>query len=289
MHTLSQDDAIASDSRAELMDLWSLVLQGRWIVIIVTLLCCAAGGAYAILATKWYRAEVLLVPASNDARNGLLSQFGGLASLAGISLGSRDDTEPLAVLKSKGFARSFIVEQGLVTVLLASKWDPRIKQWKGPAQSWPDERDAVKIFDEKVRRVIEDRKTGLVTLAVEWKDPLLAAQWASLLAQKLNAQMRERAIREANANIGYLKAEIAANDLVALQQPIGRLLELEQQKLMLARSNTQYSFRVVDEAQIPKRPIRPKRLLVIAMSALIGAFLSLLILLAMRAAGARKS
>ena len=48
---------------------------------------------------------------------------------------------------------------------------------------------------------------------------LVAADWANAMAVRLNEQMRERAIAESTENVGYLKAEIAANSLVALQQP----------------------------------------------------------------------
>jgi uncharacterized protein involved in exopolysaccharide biosynthesis len=267
------------DESQDLFDLLGTAWRGRWLIGALGLVFGALGAAYVAVAPKWYRAEVLLVQTKDRSPGGMLSQFGGLASLAGISINSGDDAEPLAVLKSRGFAQSFIEEKNLTNVILAHKWDAAEGRWKGPEMRWPDVRDAVTYFDRKIRRVTLDRKTGLVTIAIEWKDPVVAADWANTLAVRLNEQMRERAIAESTENVGYLKAEIAANSLVALQQPMSNLLEMELQKAMLARSNRQFAFRVIDSAQPPKRSFKPKMVPVVALSTLLGAFLALVALL----------
>lgn len=47
-------------------------------------------------------------------------------------------------------------------------------------------------------------------------------------------------------------------NLVALQQAIGRLLENELQKLVLARGNEEFAFRVIDTAVAPRKKPRKK-------------------------------
>jgi hypothetical protein len=203
-----------------------------------------------------------------------MSQFGGLASLVGVNLTGSSDAEPLAVLKSREFARGFIEERDLLKVLFAKRWDAQRNSWIGPQEKWPDIRDGVALFDKKIRRIVEDRKTGLVFISVDWKDPVVAASWSNSMADEINERMRDRAIVQAEANIAFLRAEMAATELVALQQPLGRLLELELQKLMLARGGTQYSFRVVDVAEVPKRPASPKKGLIAMVAFVLGAALS---------------
>lgn len=262
--------ATAVSDEHDLRQLLLAVWRSRRLVLALAALFGAVGAAYSFLATPWYRAEVLMVQSKDRGMDGLMSQFGGLASLAGLNLGGTDDAESMAVLKSRGFAQGFIEARDLETVLLAHKWDSRNETWKGDEEDWPDVRDAVDYFDKKVRRVSEDRKTGVVTLAVQWRDPVLAAEWANDLAARLNDQMRTRAIAETTENVRYLKEEIATSNLVALKQPIGKLLELELQKLMLARNNEQYSYRIVDSAKVPKKPIRPQKVANIAVSVLLG-------------------
>ncbi len=280
VYLVPPDDGGRSGGAIDMIEMWQVVWDGKWLVLAVTLLFAAAGAAYALLATPWYRAEVLLMPAEKNPAEALAAQFGGLASLMGINLGGgSDNAEALAVLKSKGFARAFIEDQNLLGVLLADEWDPAAKQWKGRKANWPDVRDAVRYFEKKVRRVSEDRRTGLVTLRIEWVNPEVAASWANLMATRVNDQMRQRALTDAKANIDYLRAEIEDTNLVALQQAIGRLLELELQKFMFAKGNQEFSYRVVDEAQIPKKRSRPQRALVMASSVILGGLLSIAIIL----------
>lgn len=276
------DDPMRGSIDVPFARLWADVRAMPWLVVGVILGFFAAGCAYAIYATPWYRAEVLLAPEKDDSRSRLVGQFGGLASLAGLDLGRGEDAEPLAVLRSRGFAREFIADEGLAQVLLHDQWDATQKVWKGPREKWPDERDAVKVFIEDVRQVVEDKKTGLVTVAVVWTDPVVAARWASMLVERLNARMRMRAIEESEKNVKFLRAEILANDLVPLQQATARLLEIELQKLMLARAKEQFAFKVVDAAQVPKKAVRPQKPIVLGLSLLGGMIVSLVIVVVRR-------
>ena len=130
-----------------------------------------------------------------------------------------------------------------------------------------------------MRDVEEDTSTGLVTLSVEWRDPELAAAWANLLAVRLNDHMRQRALAEAEANVKYLRHEFESTSIVALQQSISGLLENEMQKLMLARGNSEYAFRIIDRAEVPRAKSKPRVTLIVAVATVFGAMLSGLVAL----------
>jgi uncharacterized protein involved in exopolysaccharide biosynthesis len=151
----------------------------------------------------------------------------------------------------------------------------------------PDIRDAVRRFD-RLRSVSEDIKTGVLTLGVRWKDPSLAAQWANAYVMGVNARLRAQALAEAQRNVEYLQKEIAATSIVSLQQSMGRVLEGEMQKLMLARGNDEFAFKVVDPATPPKFRDSPKRTLVVVASTLAGGLFSLLVLLVRAAVRERR-
>ncbi|MFM7626994.1 MAG: GNVR domain-containing protein, partial [Gammaproteobacteria bacterium] len=223
---------------------------------------------YALLAQEWWRAEVVLAPADKKSLPGSLAQLGGLASLAGVNIGAGGDQEPLAVLKSKGFAREFITEQNLMPVLL--------KDVKSSDGKPLDIRDALRQFEEKVRTISDDKKTGLVTLGIRWKDPDTAAAWANLLVKRLNDRLRTQALAESQRNVDFLQKEMAATSVVSLQQSMGRVLEGEMQKLMLARGNEQFAYKIIDPATPPKRRDSPKRALIAIVATLAGGFLGLL-------------
>ena len=256
-------------------ELWDIWWRGKWIIIAITAVFAASSVAYALLATEWYRAEVLLAPAEERSSQGLVGQLGGLAALAGVSVGGGGSAEAIAVLKSREFARAFIEDFDLVSVFFHEEWDATKGVWLGDdPDEWPEVRDAIKYFDEKVLKVSEARDSGLVTLAVEWTDPEIAAGWARELVIRLNERLRERALKEAETNVAFLQTELGQTSVVTLQQSIGRLLESELQKLMLARGNEEFAFRVIDAASPPKERVRPKRALIAVVITMLGAMLA---------------
>lgn len=289
VYFLPPDRAGRESGEIDLIAMLRALWDSKWLIAVVTALFAIGGLAYAYSAQKWYRAEVVVVPVETDPTSRLMSQFGGLANLVGVNVGNSNDAEPMAVLQSREFVRNFIERHKLMPVLFPRKWDAARGQWLGPQDEWPDVRDGVRLFDERVRRVILDRKTGVVEIWIEWRDPKLAAEWANAYVADVNATLRARTIERSQANVDFLRGQMAGISLVALQQPIGRLLELELQKLMLARSNAQYAFRVVDAAEIPNRATKPRKKLVVAGALFLGAFLSVLIVLARRALGAGRA
>lgn len=263
----------SADDEIDLLELWNILWQGKWLVIASTVVFAVGSVIYALAQTHWYRSEVLLAPAEGRSAPALGGQLGGLAALAGVSVGGGGAAEPLAVLNSRDFTRAFIQDLDLMPVLFEDAWDAERGAWADPdPEEWPDLRDGVRAFQDIVS-VSEDRSGGLVTLAVEWTDPELAAQWASALTARLNQRLRERALQEAEANVAYLQAELAQTSVVTLQQSIGRLLEAELQKLMLARGNEEFAFRVIDAAEVPKSPSRPRRSLIAIIGTMLGGML----------------
>jgi len=256
--------------------------NSKGIIAAVALLFAAGALAYALLATPWWRVEVLLAPADEKSMPAIGGQLGGLAALAGVNLGgSGASVDALAILRSREFARDFIADNDLVPVLFANEWDPEQKAWlSSNPRKQRDVRDAVKKFHEDVLRVTQDRQTKIVTLTVEWTDPEVAARWAGELVQRINKRMRERALIRAEGNLRYLEAELGRTNVVTLQQSIGRIVENEMQTVMLARGNEDFAFRVLDGPIAPKYPVRPRRVFVVALATLIGGLLAALGVLA---------
>ena len=73
------------DLRKLIRTLW----DGKLVIIVCTVVVTAAAVAYALLATEIYRSQAS-VQIRDVNKVGLPSQMGGLAALAGISIGGRD-------------------------------------------------------------------------------------------------------------------------------------------------------------------------------------------------------
>ena len=103
-------------------------------------------------------------------------------------------------------------------------------------------------FNRNVRKVIEDPKTGMVSVRIEWKDRLQAADWANALVDSVNQAMRERTIAEAQESIQYLKDEAQRTSIVELEQAIYQLVQEQVSTIMLAHVRDEYAFQVIDPA-----------------------------------------
>ena len=267
----------------ELLDVRTLVavLWSRRAWIATTVVVVAAGFlAAALLLKPVYRASVVMISASsergslNGSLGSALGSLGGLASLAGLNLGSADGAteESLAVLKSRQFTEKFIADLGLMPKLFAKKWDAQAGKWLVAPDKQPTPAQACRYFDRKVRAVVQDKKTGLVTLQIDWRDRNEAAFWANELVRRLNAEMRARAIAKSDASVGYLEKELAATSELGTREAISRLMENQVKQRMLANVTADYAFRVVDMAMAPDKsdPVRPNRLALVLAGPLVG-------------------
>ncbi len=255
----------------DLLHLWRTLWTSRWVIVLVTSTFMLGGLAYALMATPLYQASVVLAPPEQSGGSSSpLGQLGGLASIAGVQLAGDRQQRSIAVLRSASFTREFIRDQKLLPVLLE----------EAAAEGVPlDMRDAVRRFDSDVRFVSDDKRTGLVTVTVEWKDPEVAARWANALVARLNEQLRARALQDHGRNVAYLRDQMAATRLVSLQQSLGNLLESEMQQLLLARGNREFAFRVIDAAEPPKYRSYPQRAMLLLGATVVGGSISVFFVL----------
>ncbi len=270
----------AAEEEVSLLDLWCVLLREKWLVFFFTVLCTAGAVAAALHATPIFRAEVLLEPVSADGKQGggLLAQYGGLAAMAGINIGGGGSSKDfhIATLKSRTFVEGFLRDEKLLPVLFYKKWDSESQSWQveNPKQI-PTMWKGVEYFKKNILKVSEDKKTGLITLAIELHDRDKTAQWANLLVERINRHLREAAIQDARKSMEYLKTELANTNIVELKQAIANLLEGQIKKIMLTRVRTDFAFKIIDPAVVPpeNRYIKPKKRLMVVLGFMLGGFL----------------
>ena len=68
---------VGSPAGVDLIELWGVVWRGKWLIAIASVAFGLVGVVYALTATKWYHAEVLLIPVKNSSANSVVSQLGG--------------------------------------------------------------------------------------------------------------------------------------------------------------------------------------------------------------------
>jgi len=272
------------EDEIDLLEYWNVIWKRKKMILSVSFAAALLAVVISLLMPNIYKAQVLLAPVGSDeSKSGGLSAalggLGGLASMAGISLGGGGSTaENLAVLKSREFIWKFVKDNKLMPVLFEDDWDADAKKWKkDDPEDQPNAWDAYRMFTEDgLMKVDKDKKTGLVTVSVEWKDPALAAKWANALVSRLNAYLRRKAIARSEANLTYLNKELDRTRVADMRQTLFELISQEQKKAMLANTQEQFAFRVLDAASPPDKKAKPRRSLIVILSTFVAGFLAVI-------------
>ena len=258
-----------SETRARKLGITEAIYVFRVQFSVALLVAVFLAGAYVLVADKKYRSDIFVVNA--DLRSSLNSQgtIEAAASIAGVSIPSATQ-EQSALLRSKWLVKIF-VERNHICPEILQRLRSRVMSFLANDQL--DERDCIKYFDEKIRFVSEDRKSGLISLSIIWNEPDTAARFSNDFISLINEEMRNRAISDAKYSIALLEEQLPSTQNVTTQQAIGRAIESNMQKLVMAKSREQFSYRVIDPAFPPKRPFWPKPFILIFLAGVFGVLL----------------
>lgn len=293
-----------ADDEIDLRELFTAIWQGKWIIIAITTLFAVASVFYAINQPNIYKSEALLAPAEQDQQGGLgalAGQFGGLASLAGVNLGSGggvDKTQmALEVLKSRQFTSEFIKKHNILPDLMAveswnretnkiiynsevynkaeNKW---LREVKAPFKPEPSMQEAYKVFSQLVSANI-NKETGMVTIAIEHVSPYVAKKWVNWLIQDINATMKQRDVLEANKSTSFLTQQLGQTKIADIRAILYKLVEEQTKTIMFANVRDEYVFKTIDPAIVPEQKSGPKRALICILGVLLGGMFSTLLVL----------
>ena len=255
-------------------------LRLHWkLVVICTCFGLLAGVGIAIIWPKSYDAIVTLAPVDRQSMSGglqsLVSQYSSLAGMVGLDLGGADHSTDaaLALVQSRHFLEQFISDHNLLPILFPKAWDAASGSWKRPKDGdHPSLQDGYGYFYKRVLAVLQDRKTGLISLTVSWKDPVIAASWANDLVARVNRASRELAAMQADDSLRFLHDQLPTAESVGLQQAINTLIQSQLNQKMLANSRPNYAFDVVDPAEPSdlKNYARPQPIVLIVAGFFLG-------------------
>lgn len=264
MSIASERPATTSDAeQVSLLQLIQLVRQRFLAVVLIFVVFVAAALLYALLATPKYRAEIVVREAERNGVIGgagaLTGQLGGLASLAGINLGALGaNRDALPVLRSRLLIQQFIDNRNLQSQVLRGSSE-EVTPWR-----------AVLAFQRNIAKVTEDKRKGVVTLSITWRDPAEAADWANGLVALVNQMLRTRDKADAERSLRFLNSQLSKTNIVEVQRAIYALIENEMKTLMLTDAREDYALVVVDPAVPPELRHSPRRTLIVIIGAALG-------------------
>ena len=294
-----------NDNEIDLRESFSILWQSKKAIILFTLLAAILSLGFSLTQPNIYKSSALLSPIDDEGEgslSSLLGQFGGLASMAGISLTSTNSNIPnselaLEVLKSRAFINKFIHKHEILPYLFAVDYwdidsreivlDKRIynsnsKEWlrdvSPPQTKIPSSQEAFEEFIS-ILNVEQDRSNGLVTVSLKHQSPDTAKQWVDWIVEDINEVMRQKTINESHESIKYLKQQASETNLSNLDQVFFSLMQSQMQKMMLAEVRREYVLSTVDPAISPELKSEPYRALICILGTLLGALIAVIFII----------
>ena len=294
-----QRQAEQYDDEIDLRELFSVLWAGKKLIVGITAIFALVAVFYALSIPNQYRATAIVSPAQDGGGglSGALWQLGGLASLAGVSIGAGESSEAQVaqeIMRSRGFIEEFISENNLAVEVFAAKgWDMASNQldidsdlYDVGSSQWvrdipkgkvlvPSGWELFKKFSEMFS-VSDDKKTGMVSISVEYFSPQLAKEWVDRLVIGINQHMQSRKLEKVNINIQYLEAQIEKTSIAEMREVFYTIIEEQIKSKMLAEASPEYAFVTVSPAMVPEEKSQPKRALICILGTLLGGMLSVL-------------
>ena len=291
------------DDEIDLKELFMVLWGGKWLISAVTGIAAAISVVVALSLPNIYTASALLAPAesSGGGLSGLMKQYGGLASLAGVSLpggeeGSRAQLG-MQLMKSRAFIGDFVERRDILPELMAvESWDAGsgdiifdAEVYDGASKTWvrdveppkspaPSAQEAHKAFSS-ILGVSQDKQTGYVSVSIEHQSPVVAAEWVNWLVEDVNAAVKAQDVAEAEKSIEYLKQQVTNTSLADLQAMFFELIQSQTETVMLAEVRPEYVFKTIDPAVIPEEKSKPSRALICVLGTLLGGMLGVVTVL----------
>ncbi len=184
------------EDEIDLYELWQTIKKRKKIIIGLFLFATIATGIISFIMTPIYRSETSVIPVSS--KSSPLGSLAGLAAMAGISVGGGGDSAKImAVLKSREIKERVINKLNLIPVLLEN--------------NIPKDRIPMNVALEVFKRLIsisENKKTGVIKVSVDYKDPKLAQKIAQAYIKELQKIMNEKNLTVAKFNRVFLEKQL---------------------------------------------------------------------------------
>ena len=292
------------DEKIDLRELFFILVKGKWIITFATIIVLLIGLIYSLFLPDIYKSEALLAPVdeSTSLSSAALSQYSGLAGLAGINLPTAEvggnHKKAIELIGSLKFIKKNILPNIFLPDLMAVKsWDNKenkiiyddsifqnnsntwVRDFSYPQKLIPSAQESFEIFKDHNLSISENRKSGYVTLSVKHQSPQVAKQWVRLIFEEVNSFYRQKDKAQSERAVAFLNKQMLANNLSEIKKVTATLLEKEIQKLTLVEANEDYVFEYVYPPSVMEEKSEPDRLIIFILSFLLGVLTGVIIVL----------
>ena len=252
-------------------EIFDTLLSKKTLIVKIVSLFAISSIVISLLLPNKYTASVTLASVESQGASlsaSMGSQLGGLASLAGIDLGTSggDSDAAIEIMQSWFFVEKFLEENELEERLS----DNGLFGGSGQPTSY----QLYEKFIDKIS-VSQDKKTGFITLTLENRSPTLAKEWLELYVGSINEFMRLRKLEQVSKNMEYLQREISKTSIAEMKEIFFEIIKDQTKNQMLAEATKEYVFITINNSMVPEKKSSPKRAIIVIISTFLGFIFSI--------------
>ena len=285
----------------DLISILNILWNGKRVLISVTVLFSLIGVFYSLSLPNIYKSKAILNPVqAQNSLNQSMSNYSGIASLAGINIGSStyEDvaTQAIEKLHSLSFFKENIIPNIFLPDLMAlESWDFKTNtisykkdQYDEESQTWirkfaypqtqiPSVQESYNVFLQKHLKYNKDVETGFVSISIEHQSPYVAHLWTNLIISKINEYYRTKDKQESERAIAYLNEQILKTQFDEIRNLIANLLQQKIQQLTLIEVSEFYVFEYIDPPEVMEKKHKPVRSIICILASLLGGIIGIII------------
>jgi len=264
----SNQNQLIEEDEISLLDLLTVVVENLKLLVVGPLVAGLLALGISFLITPTFTAKTTVIPPGQGSGGGgaaaLLGQLGGLGGLVGGAAGIKTPTDQYLAYLESNTLRDELIEK----FKLRERYEAKYQQ---------DARNGLK----NNVKATADKKSGLIQIEVDDKDPKFAADLANAYVEALSHMIGQLALKEAKVKRELLEHQITEATQKSYQSPFVReaiiqslVREYETARLDERKDNP--FLAQVDVAEVPELKAKPKKALIAAVTTLATGFLLLL-------------
>ena len=292
-----QDSNATTDDEIDLKELFLALWRGKLTIVFICAIALFGGAVYLHKEERTFSVKAIYKPVAEDTQGPNLGGFGGLASLAGISLPSSsgsDFTAFQALLTSQEVADILMNEQDVLSSLFKSEWDAETKTFSQPVKSargrfigvlkktltGSEQSDYIapnsQRLSNKLAKLVNvsvDKKTGYLAVSAEATDPQVQINLIQKMVSITDHLLKQRYIENAEDTLAFYQKKMTLARSREQREALAKLMAQEDQRLMLAARGKNFVVEPLMRPTVSLYPTSPKASLILALSIALGGFL----------------
>jgi hypothetical protein len=292
-----QDSNAITDDEIDLKELFLALWRGKLTIVFICAIALFGGAVYLHKAERTFSVKAVYKPVAEDTQAPNLGGFGGLASLAGITLPSSsgsDFTAFQALLTSQEVADILMNEQDVLSSLFKLEWDAENETFSQPVKSargrfigvlkktltGSEQSDYIapnsqRLSEEltELMTVSVDKNTGYLAVSSEATDPQIRINLIQKMASITDDLLKQRYIENAEDTLAFYHKKMTLARSREQREALAKLMAQEDQRLMLAARGKNFVVEPLMRPTASLYPTSPKASLILALSIVLGGFL----------------